>query len=155
MQRRQLILGLASLVVPTKVFATPVRRVGMAPELGMPFGRELQRMKDTENYWKSKPPEVREWLRSIKPPGESKLACCSEADGKPCLEDIREEVYWVTLPLECYTDEKAYAEPKMPYPKKVPEECIVRPNMVGEPVAWINYYDGLITFRCYCPGGGV
>ena len=49
---------------------------------------------------------------------------------------------------------------RMPSPKsrtasRCPEKVIIRPNMAGEPVAWITYVNGKIEFRCYSPGGGV
>ena len=132
MRRRDFMIGLGAALLPSASLA-----------------------RDTANYWSNKPPKVREWLKGAQVPGGLKGACCDEADGKPCLEDIKDGEYQATLPLECYTDPRAYAEPKEPYAKPVPEKVIIRPNMAGEPVAWITYVNGKIEFRCYSPGGGV
>jgi len=104
--------------------------------------------------WAQVDPAEREWFRSQTAPN-SKIPCCSEADGTYAEEDIRDGHYWTRFAWH-YSPNGVQPEIEMHSDwMEVPDEVVIKDsNRHGAPVVWW-VKDYKLRIRCYAPGAGL
>ena len=96
--------------------------------------------------FKDVPENIKSWFKSIKSPNG--VPCCDISDGHRTQWDIRQDDYWIPVPL----NEQEWI--------KIPKEAIVynAGNPTGDAVVWwtpLSTNPGGVYIRCFVSGSGI